>query len=125
MMLMNAFKRVVIENYANFSGRAGRAEYWWFALLIILVSLTGNVIALVPGVKIIVRLLVGAWSLAVFIPSLAVLVRRLHDVGKSGWFFLIIFLPIAGAIWLLVLMLKAGDENTNTYGEPPMTLSAD
>ncbi|MEM7531642.1 MAG: DUF805 domain-containing protein, partial [Chloroflexota bacterium] len=59
------------------------------------------------------------YSLAVFIPSLAVNVRRLHDVGKSGWMLLLILLPIIGWIWLLILNVREGDGGTNQYGPNP------
>ena len=66
----------------------------------------------------------GLYSLALFIPSLAVGVRRLHDVGKSGWFTLIVFVPLVGVIWLLVLDCTAGDLGPNQYGQDPKDLVA-
>jgi uncharacterized membrane protein YhaH (DUF805 family) len=59
------------------------------------------------------------YSLAVFLPSLGVLVRRLHDVGKSGWFFLIVLIPLIGAIWLLVLLFKDSEQGENKWGPSP------
>ena len=59
------------------------------------------------------------YSLLIFIPALAVTVRRLHDVGKSGWFLLISFIPIIGAIWLLILFCSDGDGADNSYGGSP------
>ena len=59
------------------------------------------------------------YSLAVFLPSLGVLVRRLHDVGKSGWFFLIVLIPLIGAIWLLVLLFKDSEQGENKWGPNP------
>lgn len=59
------------------------------------------------------------YALAVFIPSLAVVVRRLHDIGKSGWMYLIIFIPLIGAIWILVLLLKDSELGDNKYGPNP------
>jgi uncharacterized membrane protein YhaH (DUF805 family) len=61
----------------------------------------------------------GIYALAMFIPGLAVAVRRLHDVGKSGWMLLIAFIPLIGAIWLLVLLLTDSQEGTNNWGENP------
>ena len=58
-------------------------------------------------------------GLAHFIPGLAVVVRRLHDVGKSGWFYLIALIPLIGIIWLLVLMCTDGDKGDNAYGPDP------
>ena len=64
------------------------------------------------------------YSLAVLVPSLAAGVRRLHDVGKSGWFTLIIFVPLVGAIWLLVLYCTEGTDGTNEYGPDPKAVFA-
>jgi uncharacterized membrane protein YhaH (DUF805 family) len=66
----------------------------------------------------------SVYSLALFIPSLAVGVRRLHDVGKSGWFTLIVFVPLVGVIWLLVLDCTAGDLGPNQYGQDPNDMVA-
>lgn len=97
---MNWYKKVVFENYANFDGRARRSEYWYFVLLntvfVILVSLLNPV-------------LYGLYALLVLLPGLAVSVRRLHDVGKSGAWLFISLVPIIGGIWLLVLMATEGD----------------
>ena len=59
------------------------------------------------------------YMLAMFVPGLAVTARRLHDVGKSGWMYLVIFIPIIGVIWLLVLLFTDGDSGTNEYGPSP------
>ena len=64
-------------------------------------------------------LLSGIYSLALIIPSIAVSIRRLHDIGKSGWWLFISLIPIAGPIWLLVLMFIEGTQGTNQYGENP------
>ena len=63
--------------------------------------------------------LLGLWSLAIFIPNLAVIVRRLHDQGKSGWWFFISFVPFIGGIWLLILYLTDGTPGPNQYGPDP------
>lgn len=81
--------RTVLTKYADFSGRASRPEYWWWTLFVF-------VGGLVTGV---VPLLGAAFSLAVFLPGLAVSARRLHDTGRSGWF---IFLPLAGVPLILL-----------------------
>ena len=112
----------VLKNYAGFSGRARRTEYWMFTLISVLISIGLSIIDKVVFGNIgdsdygVIYLL---YSLAVFIPGLAVMVRRLHDVGKSGWFFFIILIPIAGFIWLLVLLCTEGEGRTNEYGKDP------
>jgi uncharacterized membrane protein YhaH (DUF805 family) len=103
-----------IQNYANFNGRAIRSEYWYWTLFAILVSLPLNLMGqgsvMVGGLSFIV-------GLALFLPGLAVSVRRLHDVGKSGWNLLWSFLPF-GVLYVLYLVIKRGDEGGNRYGAP-------
>ncbi len=119
----------VLKNYAVFNGRARRKEYWMFSLFnlifliiaIILDNLFGTVINNVGY-----GLFYFLYTIAVLIPSLAVSVRRLHDVGKSGWFLLIVLIPIIGSIWLLVLLVTDGDAEKNKYGDnPKANLSVD
>ncbi|MRX69192.1 Uncharacterized membrane protein YhaH, DUF805 family [Flavobacterium resistens] len=116
------YKKVVFENYANFSGRARRSEYWYYTLATIIISIILAILDFSLGLTIgdsgagILRAIYG---LLVLLPGLAVMVRRLHDVGKSGWFFLIILLPLAGVIWLLVLLCTEGDRGSNAYGADP------
>jgi len=112
----------VLQNYANFKGRARRREYWMFALVNFVFSLCAIFVDNVAGVisedqnyGIVTTL----YSLFVFIPSLAVSVRRLHDVGKSGWMILVSLIPLVGAIWLIVLFCTDSEPNTNIYGVNP------
>lgn len=104
------------ENYANFSGRARRKEYWMFTLIQMVVLIGVMILDTVFGTSPVVYTIA---VLAHIIPGIAVSVRRLHDVGKSGWFLLISFVPIIGAIWLLVLACTDGDSGDNAYGESP------
>lgn len=111
-----------LQQYADFSGRARRKEYWMFALFNLIFTIVAiifdNVVGTAsPGFG--TGLFYGLYVLAVFIPGLAVAVRRLHDVGKSGWMFLIVLIPLLGAIWLLVLMLTDSQHGTNKWGKNP------
>ena len=123
--------RSAFSNYVTFSGRARRAEYWWFGLFCML----GNVIAGVldgaifgfdavvePGMAAYAApsALGAIFSLAVLLPSLAVTVRRLHDTGRSGWWLLIILIPVIGALVLLYWMIKRGDTGPNDHGPDPI-----
>ena len=123
---MEWYLKVMRDNYANFSGRARRKEYWMFVLvqaivmigLMILDSVLGldfelQGISLGYGYLYLIGLIVH------FIPSLAVLVRRLHDVGKSGWFYFIFLIPIIGIIWLLILYCTEGQKEDNKWGPNP------
>lgn len=116
------YKKVVFENYANFSGRARRSEYWYFTLMSAIIAIILAVIDNTTGLTFGSAsngILGTIYGLAVLLPGLAVAVRRLHDVGKSGWFFFIILIPIIGAIWLLVLFCTDGEQGTNKYGPDP------
>ena len=114
--MVNAYKNVVQNNYANFEGRLSVPGYWWFFLANFLIGLVFN--ALGRGVGII-ALLGLAYSLALLIPSLAAAARRLHDTGKSGWLLLLVLIPIVGWIILIVFLASAGDPAQNIYGPPP------
>jgi uncharacterized membrane protein YhaH (DUF805 family) len=112
----------VLKNYAGFSGRARRKEYWMFVLFNMIFAILAIIVDNVAGTTIAplpYGLFYCVYTLAVLIPSLAVAIRRLHDVGKSGWFMFIVFIPIVGAIWLLVLVCTAGKPGTNAYGLNP------
>jgi len=97
------------QQYAVFSGRASRAEYWWWSLMVVLLEL-----------------IIGAsdplWTLAtlvLLVPTLAVSVRRLHDTGRSGWTLLLFFIPLVGWIILIVFLVGASETIANRYGPPP------
>jgi uncharacterized membrane protein YhaH (DUF805 family) len=112
----------VLKNYAEFSGRARRKEYWMFALFNIVFSIAAIILDNILGTTIEdvgYGLFYCLYGLAVIIPSLAVGVRRLHDVGKSGWFLFVALIPIIGAIWLLVLLCTDGNAGANEYGPNP------
>lgn len=112
----------VLNQYADFSGRAGRKEYWMFTLINAIIAIIAMVIDNVLGMAdetIGYGPLYGLYTLAMFIPALAVAVRRLHDIGKSGWMLLIAFLPFIGAIWLIVLLVKDSNSGENKYGSSP------
>ena len=112
----------VIKKYAVFSGRARRREYWMFVLFNTIFSLVAMVLDNAFGTTLSGQgygAIYFLYALAVFVPAFAVSVRRLHDVGKSGWFLLIFLIPFVGAIWLLVLACTAGDAGKNAYGANP------
>ena len=107
----------MLKQYTDFSGRARRREYWMFirANFIVCVVL-GIISALIPKVGAVIQ---GLYSLAVLIPSLAVCVRRLHDIGKSGWFLLVSLIPLVGGIWLIVLFCQDSQAGENQWGPNP------
>lgn len=115
------------SKYATFSGRARRAEYWWFVLFNILANIVLSIadsVVLGVGSRAMhdggPQLLSGLYSLAVFLPSLAVGVRRLHDTGRSGWWLLIWLIPVIGWIVLIWWLATRGDDGTNSHGPDPL-----
>ena len=112
----------VLKQYFDFEGRARRKEFWMFNLFNIIISYGIMAISLAIGMESLMYL--GyLYSLAVFLPSLGVSVRRLHDIGKNGWFILIALIPLIGAIWLIVLFCQDSVEGTNEYGPNPKNLT--
>lgn len=102
------------KQYADFSTRARRTEYWMFVLFNFLISCLLYICGLV--------ILSYIYSLAVFIPGLAVCVRRLHDIGRSGWWYFIALVPIIGWILLLVWFCMDSQPGANKWGENPKGL---
>lgn len=112
----------VLKKYAVFHGRARRAEYWYFALFNLLISIVLGVLDLVIGTggdDFGFGLLGSIYSLAVLLPALGVLVRRLHDTNRSGWWALIAFVPCIGGIVLLVFTVSDGTYGENRFGPNP------
>lgn len=102
------------SKYAQFSGRSSRSAYWWWVLFYVLVIIGASILDAAAGTRIFTVL---AW-LALIIPNLAVLVRRLHDTDRSGWWVLIGLIPVIGTIVLIVFAcLDSGPPNK--YGEGP------
>jgi uncharacterized membrane protein YhaH (DUF805 family) len=119
----------VLRKYAQFDGRARRKEYWFFALFNVLVAFVLCMLT-VGGVLLLghsdMNAMIGLmfipitlYWLAVLVPSLAVTVRRLHDTGRSGWWYFIAFVPFVGGIVLLIFTLMEGTPGPNMYGPNP------
>jgi uncharacterized membrane protein YhaH (DUF805 family) len=113
---------IALKKYATFEGRAQRSEYWYFVLFYVLIYIG---LAILDGLMSgfsrsgSMGILAAIFSLAMFVPSLAVGVRRLHDTGRSGWWLLIALIPLIGAIVLLVFNVQDSDPGSNQYGENP------
>ena len=105
----------VLKKYAVFSGRATRSEFWLFILINAIVSITlGGLLS----VEFLFSLFYLAFHLAILIPSIAVLVRRLHDTGRSGWWYFVAFIPLIGSIILIIFLVGRSDQD-NEYGLVP------
>lgn len=121
MGFVDAVKKC-FQNYANFSGRARRSEYWYFCLFNMLISFVLGGLGRMAGEGFFATVLTSIaslYSLATLIPGLAVAWRRLHDIGKSGGYWFFILIPLAGPIILLIWFAKAGDVGDNAYGPDP------
>lgn len=111
-----------LNQYADFNGRARRKEYWMFFLFNMVFAALASLIDIAAGTANFVSgsgLFQNIYSFVVLVPGLALGVRRLHDVGKSGWMLLLAFIPLIGAVWLLVLFATNGKEGTNKWGQNP------
>ncbi len=106
----------VFNNYVTFSGRAPRSEYWYWALFSFIVQIVAQLIDLALGLG----LIEGILSLALLLPSIAVGVRRLHDIDRTGWWLLIAFTGV-GIILLIVWACFKGTDGANQYGPDPLT----
>lgn len=101
--------KTCLGKYTDFTGRASRSEFWWFVLAQLVVLIVASLIH---------RFLYGIVALGLLLPALAVAARRLHDIGKSGWFLLLGLIPIANFV-LLYFLVQPTQPESNAYGAPP------
>ena len=112
MDFMTAVKTVLIENYVNFQGRAQRSEFWWFALFTFVVAVLLGVVS---------DVLAGLFSLGVLLPTIGVAVRRLHDVDRTGWWYLLVLVPVLGPLFLIfAFFIHRGMAGANRFGPDPL-----
>lgn len=110
------FKTCITTKYANFEGRARRSEYWYFVLFYLIIYYALLALTFIIGST--AAILAGIFALAMLVPSIAVSIRRMHDVGKSGWFILI-------PIYNLILTCTDSQPGSNEYGPNPKTGASD
>ena len=131
---MSAFQEYFVDTfkkkYADFSGRASRSEYWFFTLFLTLISIPLFIILLssvalsdgasdsMPISSKISLVILMLFAFAIIIPSLAITVRRLHDVGRSGWWYLITLVPLGGLV-LFIFTLLESESGRNKWGPNP------
>ena len=104
--------KACFRKYADFSGRASRPEFWWFVLFQVLVLLVAGMLG-----KFIYAIAVAG----LFVPGIAVGARRLHDIGKSGWFQLLYLVPLVGIFLLIYWFVQPGEQGGNQHGNPEVT----
>ncbi len=131
MSFSEAASTVLKQKYATFSGRARRSEFWWGYLAIMLISLVATIILMVgfvaaqevPALAVAAGIIYAVIYIGVFIPSLAVQVRRLHDTGRSGWWILLGLVPF-GALVLIVFAVLESEPGANKWGPSPKAFDA-
>ncbi len=126
MQILEAVRRV-LSNYATFSGRAARPEYWWWVLAIVLGSFAAGLIdmALFGGATVDdapVQVVSAIFGLAILLPTLAVGARRLHDIDRTAWWLLLSLLPLIGTLVLLFFYVQPGTPGDNRFGPPAPAL---
>lgn len=114
MSFAEAVRACLVSNYATFSGRARRSEYWWFSVLYMV-----GAFLVIGGSVALAEPLLSVLLLALVVPMLSVSVRRLHDTGKSGRRMLMALIPLVGPVVYLVGMAVDGDPGTNRFGPSP------
>ena len=127
MTFQDAVRTCLQVKFSDFSGRARRSEYWFFALFNIILSVVANTLNSLlhlPKFGILGGLLPLVVTLALLVPGIAVGVRRLHDTGRSGLWLLIAFVPVVGAIVLIVLMVQDSHPQPNAYGASPKAITS-
>ncbi len=124
MGFMDAVKNVLLNNYVNFDGRASRSEYWWWVLATIPMSFPFFILDVTVfgwGIED-PTWFQNIFAVAIFLPGLGVVFRRLHDSGRSGWWLLIGLIPCVGFIVLIVFLAQDGEPYPNQYGEVPTNI---
>ena len=111
---MHWFLDPIQNHYADFTGRATRQQFWMFILVYIGIYVAVSILENIVGTTLLTML----FSLAVLVPSIAITARRLHDIGKSGWWQLIGFIPLVGLIIMIIWMAQKSDIGANAYGAP-------
>jgi uncharacterized membrane protein YhaH (DUF805 family) len=110
-----------LKKYADFKGRARRKEFWmdilFYIIIMVVLGIVDGIIGASMGGGIGILTLI--YLLAMLVPTLAVTVRRLHDIGKSGWWYFITLVPLIGGIWLIVLLVTDSQPGTNAWGPNP------
>ncbi|MBZ5200582.1 DUF805 domain-containing protein [Planomicrobium chinense] len=111
----------VFKKTFDFSGRSRRKEYWLFVLFTTVISIVLSIIDVIAGLQLTedIGVLGGLFSLLIIIPTFSVTVRRLHDIGRSGWWVLLTFIPLIGWMTLFIFSLLDSQSGTNAYGPSP------
>lgn len=112
---------LAMKNFRNFSGRARRKEYWMFFLFYMILAMVFSFVDIVLGLP---AIFLNIFIIVMLVPTIAICVRRLHDTGRSGWWYLINFVPVIGFIVWLVFTVQAGETQDNRFGPDPKAATA-
>jgi len=118
ILLLNNYI-AVLKKYMVFTGRADRKEFWFFALVNVIIGIIFSILTKIPILKIIFWLAYFLFGLFILIPGICVGIRRLHDTNRTGWLMLFILIPVLGWIALLVFCAMEGTPGENQYGPEP------
>ena len=124
MDIIGNYKNVLTKKYAPFTGRAGRSEFWLYVLVNFVITMVLYILTIVgvatesSALALVANILLIVYALATLVPTIAVGVRRLHDIGKEGVWFCVNFIPFVGGIWYLYLCAQEGERTENRFGEP-------
>jgi len=123
---MESFLMVMVENYfsvlkkyVDFTGRASRKEFWMFVLVNLIISVIFSILTRIPILRVLFWIAFILFSLAVLIPSIALGIRRLHDINLSGWLMLLCLIPVVNVIAVFLLCVIEGNQYDNQYGPAP------
>jgi uncharacterized membrane protein YhaH (DUF805 family) len=113
-LVESAKRNLTTGAYAQFSGRASRSEYWWFAVASLLLVIAAAIVDIAIGSFVVTSLA----YLFIIIPGIALSVRRLHDTNRSGWYLLLNLVPVIGSIVIFIWSVTPGDKKANQFGPP-------
>ncbi len=120
--IISNFMEIILGKYAQFTGRADRSEFWKYYLVYFIIGFVFSILMQIVGsITFLYYIIIGLYLLVILgllVPTLAVSVRRLHDIGKGGGWIFINLIPVIGSIWFLILMIKKGESITNRFGAP-------
>lgn len=119
-MTFGSAVKTCFSKFATFEGRAARSEYWFFTLFLILASTVVAILDAATGLGV----LSAIFTLVTLVPSIAVSVRRLHDTDRSGWWYLLLLVPLVGFVVLLIWFCTKGTTGSNRFGDDPLGGSA-
>ena len=117
--ILNWYIQVLRDRFFAYEGRARRQEYWSFVLVNFIVIVALSILEMIPGIGFLFGIVSLLYTLVILIPSVTLGIRRLHDIGWSGWWILLGLIPVVGAVALIVLHVFDSEPGSNQYGPNP------